>query len=343
MYLQRINPLDYPEWDDLLLESGDLSFFHTSAWARVIVESYGYRPVYFVLRDGARLSSVMPFMEIASRLTGRRGVSLPFTDYCDPFGFDKGSLRQAVQAAIDYGRQTKWDYIEWRSTLDFIGGVEPSQTYFTHHLDLERTESDIFLGLRENNQRNIRKAVKDGLIIRFDDSSDSLTAFYRLHCRTRKHHGLPPQPYSFFQNIRKHVFSKGFGIIVSASLSEKVVASSIFFHFGTNAVFKYSASDMRYLSHRPNNLVMWEAIKWYKGRGAKSLNLGRTEADNHGLRRFKRSWGAAESVLNYYIYDLGRVAFSRTPLRGDHPKKLFSMAPVAVLRLLGRLLYKHAG
>jgi hypothetical protein len=85
MDLQRINPLDYPDWDDLLLKSGDPSFFHTSTWARVIVESYGYQPVYFVRWENTRLSSVMPFMDISSRLTGRRGVSLPFTDYCNPF------------------------------------------------------------------------------------------------------------------------------------------------------------------------------------------------------------------------------------------------------------------
>ena len=130
MDLQRINPLDYPGWDDLLLASGDSSFFHTSAWARVIVESYGYQPVYFVQWENTRLSSVMPFMDIASRLTGRRGVSLPFTDYCNPFGPGKESLREAVQAAIDYGRRSKWDYVEWRVTGNLVEGATPSESYF---------------------------------------------------------------------------------------------------------------------------------------------------------------------------------------------------------------------
>jgi hypothetical protein len=47
--------------------------------------------------------------------------------------------------------------------------------------------------------------------------------------------------------------------------------------------------------------------------------------------------------LNYYRYDFERGAFSRTPLHGEHPKKLFSMVPVGVLRLVGRLFYKHIG
>ena len=343
MDLQRINPVDYPDWDDFLLASGDSSFFHTSAWAKVIVESYGYQPVYFARIENDRLSFLMPFMAIVSRLTGRRGVSLPFTDYCNPFGPDKEPLRDAMRTAIDYGRRSKWEYAEWRTTGDLIQGATPSESYLTHDLNLERSESELFSGLRESNRRNIRKATKDGLTINFDNSPESLGAFYRLHCRTRKRHGLPPQPLSFFKNILDHVLSRNLGVIVSALFSGKVIASSIFFHFGTNAIFKYGASDTGYLSHRPNNLVMWEAVKWYKGRGARSLSLGRTEADNHGLLRFKRSWGASESALKYYRYDLERGAFSRSPLRGDHPRKLFSLAPVGILRLLGRLFYKHVG
>ncbi len=343
MDLQRINPLDYSDWDDLLLKSGDPSFFHTSAWARAIVESYGYQPVYFVRWENTHLSYMMPFMDISSRLTGRRGVSLPFTDFCNAFRPGKESQREAVQAAIDYGRRSKWGYAEWRTTEELIQGATPSVSYLTHDLDLERSESEILSGLSENHRRNIKKAMKDGLTTRIDRSRESLSDFYRLHCQTRKRHGLPPQPLSFFKNILDHVLSRDLGVIVSALVSGNVIASSIFFHFGPNAIFKYGASDTSYLSHRPNNLVMWEAIKWYKGRGARSLNLGRTEVDNQGLRHFKLSWGASESALKYYRYDLEREAFSRTPLRGEHPKKLFSIAPVGVLRLVGQLFYKHIG
>jgi hypothetical protein len=342
MDFQRISPFDYPDWDNLLLEGSNSSFFHTSAWAKVLHESYGYKPVYFVRRENARLHSVMPFMDIASWLTGRRGVSLPFTDNCDPIG-PEDSTGYAAQAVIDHGRRSKWRYAEWRTTGNLIQGATPSESYLTHDLDLERSESEILSGLNEGHRRNIKKAMKDNLKIRLDPSRESLGDFYRLQCLTRKRHGLPPQPLSFFKNVLDYVLSQNLGIIVSALVSGKVIASSVFFHFGPNVIFKYGASDTGFLSHRPNNLVMWEAIKWYKGRGARRLNLGRTEVDNQGLRRFKLSWGPSESALNYYRYDLERSAFSRTPLRGVRPTKLFSMAPVVALRLLGRLLYKHAG
>ena len=343
MDLQRVNPLEPPDWDGLLLQSGDTSFFHTAAWARVLVDSYGYKPVYFVGRKDGRLSLVMPFMDVASRLTGRRGVSLPFTDSCDPFGPDSELLRQAVRDVIDYGQRAKWRYAEWRTVQDLVPEAKGPAPYLIHNLDLVRGETEILAGLHENHRRNIRKAEKAGLTMTIDRSRESLGDFYRLHCRTRRKHGLPPQPLMFFKKIFEHVLSRDLGIIVSAHLSGKAVASSVFFHFGPNAIFKYGASDSGYLALRPNNLVMWEAVKWFKRRGAKDLDLGRTELDDRGLRRFKLGWGASESALSYYRYDLEREAFIRSPLRGNRPKKIFTMIPVGVLRLIARLGYRHIG
>lgn len=343
MDLQIVNPLDHPDWDGLLLRSGDDSFFHTSNWAKVIVASYGCKPVYFAGFAGDRLSLLMPFMEISSPLTGKRGVSLPFTDFCDPFMPDKRALPGVVQAVMDLGKQRKWDYVEWRSAGDLVDGAGAAESYLTHDLDLGCTESELFSGLRESNRRSIRKATKEGVTLRFEDSPEALKDFYRLHCRTRKRHGLPPQPFSFFRNIREHILAEGLGILVSAFYSGNVIASSVFFHFGPTAIFKYGASDPRFLSHRPNNLVLWEAIKWYKARGLKALSLGRTEPDNPGLLRFKRAWGAAESGLRYYRYNFQRDVFSQSPLYGNQPRALLSKVPLCVLRLMGRVLYRHIG
>lgn len=343
MNLEIIDPVDYPGWDELLLKSGDDSFFHTSAWARVLRESYGFRPVYFACFKDNRLSFLMPFMEVTSFLTGKRGVSLPFTDSCYPFAPAEGSFIEAVLGVADFGRHAKWEYAEWR-------GAEIPETipvshecYFTHDIDLTRAEAKIFSGLRESNRRNINRAARDGIKVEFGVWPGSLAYFYRLNCITRKRHGLPPQPLSFFKNVLKYVISRGYGTIVAARYERKVVASSIFFHFGKVALFKYGASNPKYLSHRPNNLIMWETLKWYKAQGMSSLNLGRTEVDNHGLLRFKRAWGPLEKTLKYCRFNLGGRDGLRWALKWGRPSKLVSSAPLFALRVLGRMLYKHIG
>jgi len=129
---------------------------------------------------------------------------------------------------------------------------------------------------------------------------------------TRKRHGLPPQPFVFFKNVFDYIISKGYGIVVSALQSNTTIGASVFFHFGKNALYKYGASDMKFQNLRPNNLIMWEAIKWYRNRGNETINFGRTEPYNLGLLRFKRLWGASESPIKYYRYECKkRIIFIR--------------------------------
>src|SRR6267378_7660562 len=80
--LSIVNPIEYPDWDSLVAKHSDSSFFHTAAWARVLHETYGHTQWYFCRITEGGLEALLPVMEVSSRWTGRRGVSLPFTDFC---------------------------------------------------------------------------------------------------------------------------------------------------------------------------------------------------------------------------------------------------------------------
>ena len=40
------------------------------------------------------------------------------------------------------------------------------------------------------------------------ESFESIKDFYRLNCLTRRMHGLPPQPFSFFKKIHEHIICR---------------------------------------------------------------------------------------------------------------------------------------
>lgn len=131
-----VNPLEIPNWDDLILAIGNASFFYSSSWARVLHEAYGYKPVYFTSFENGRISSLMPFMEVRSWLTGKRGVSLPFTDFCDSVARTEEIFREAVDAARKHGREMGWKTLEWRGSGGCFGNGSPSSAYYTHTIDL---------------------------------------------------------------------------------------------------------------------------------------------------------------------------------------------------------------
>lgn len=344
MNLQIINPLEYPGWDDLLLSQPQYSFFHSSQWARVLHESYGYTPLYFSLFSGAALSALIPIMEVNSFITGKRGVSLPFTDYCELTIADNSLLDELMDALIDYGKKTKWKSIELRTVAALPAQYIPSSIYFGHTLNIAGSEEDIFRKLRDSTKRNIKKATKEGVEVAFSDSMDSLHEFCRLNCITRKDHGLPPQPAVFFKKIHEHILSTGHGTVALAKHQGKYIAGAVYFHFGDQAFYKYGASDKAFQNIRANNLIMWEAIRWYRAKGHAGFQFGRTEPQNDGLRQFKAGWGAREYPIHYYKYDLRRNAFVKDAIKltGMH-NRIFSRMPMPLLKAAGSILYRHVG
>jgi lipid II:glycine glycyltransferase (peptidoglycan interpeptide bridge formation enzyme) len=223
-------------------------------------------------------------------------------------------------------------------------GNSPYSFYYGHTLDITHGEDTIFSNFRGSTKRNIKKAVKEGVRTNIFTSVESIREFYRLNCLTRREHGIPPQPWSFFKKIHDHILSENLGFVILASFHNKTIAGAVYFNLGDRAIYKYGASDKNYQYLRANNLVMWEAIKWYTNNGYKTFCFGRTERENKGLLQFKSGWGAKEHLIHYYKYDLIKEAFIRdsSKVRGVH-NKFFEKMPIPLLKVTGSLLYKHMG
>jgi hypothetical protein len=290
------------------------------------------------------MSGLIPVMEVKSLLTGRSGVSLPFTDYCDPIVNGDIQFKDLLDYVIEYGKERRWKSLEIRGGPDHFRSVSPSSNYLGHVIDLGENEDEIFHGLKDSARRNIRKAGREGVEVGIFNSPDSVGEFYRLNCMTRRDHGLPPQPYDFFKSIYEYVIAKGLGFVALASYRGKYIAGAVFLHFGRKALYKYGASDREDQHLRANNLVMWEAIKRYCQKGYRSLCLGRTEPENQGLLQFKSGWRPSEHPINYYRYDLKKGAFvnGSSNVTGFH-NKIFKRMPLPILNKIGNVLYRHAG
>jgi len=342
--LDFVDPLHYPGWDELVHQTSGGTIFHTSFWARVLKNSYNYQPCYLVQIHDGKLTTLVPVMEVRSFLTGKRGVSLPFTDYCEPISTNEQSWQDAMAALLTFGGREKWDYLELRGGSGLMGSAPCSSQYYRHHLALSGDIDTIYSRLKSSTRRNIKKAEREGVVIAGENTTEALRIFYAMHCGTRKKHGVPPQPVSFFQQIFDNVIKPGHGRIMLARHQGKAVAAAIYLHFKDKAMYKYGASDSRYLHIRPNDLLMWEAIKWYCGKGYAEFCFGRTEPESEGLRQFKGGWGAEEDTISYYKYDFKQHAYvaekNRMPERYN---KLFNMMPMPLLRAAGNLLYKHMG
>ena len=342
--IEIINPLYYPNWDDLVLSKQDYSFFHSSFWARVLSKSYGYKPCYFSIFNNGCLVALIPLMEIKSLLTGYRGVSLPFSDHCEPI-FSNDTLFQDVwNEIISYGEKSHWKFVELRGGENFFQDISPSSCYYTHALDISKNVDEILSSFRDSTRRNIKKAIRKGVKVKKCNSFDSLKEFYRLNCMTRKFYGLPSQPFYFFKNIYNYVIRKNQGGIILAFYNGKAIAGAVYFLFGEKVIYKYSAWDRSYQNFRPNNLVMWEAINGYSQNGYRSICFGRTKVQHRGLLQFKEGWGVEKRLIKYFKYDFKKEKMVNKGAKNiDFYKFILSKMPSSFLNCTGLLLYRHIG
>ena len=338
----RIDPLEAAGWDARLSACPAPGFFHGAAWARVLHDSYGFSPAYFTLGDTNRPAALLPLMEVNSWLTGRRGVSLPFTDECEPLCPDVDSFRRLFRAVLEHAKARAWKYLECRGGRAWLGDAPASTSFHGHRLDLGGGEEALWARVDGAVRRAVRKAEQSGLTVTFSQDLDAVRTFYGLFCRTRKRHGMPAQPFRFFENIHRHVLAQNQGWVVLARHGPVPAAGAVFFHSGKTAVFKFGASDETLQHLRANNLVMWQAIRWHAQRGFALLDFGRTSLDNEGLRRFKLSWGAQERRIDYFRHDCRKAEFvtARDDSTGWH-NRVFRFLPVPLSRLIGVAFYRH--
>jgi hypothetical protein len=342
LLVEVLDPLECAAYDELVAACPDSVLFHSRAWLRVIHDTYGHRPICFVAKSGGAVMAMLPIVEVQSWITGRRGVTLPFADFCPPIANDMATYQIVLAEALKYARERRWKYLEIRGGRELMGEAQASVAYHAHILDLSVRSDELFERFDSPTRRAIRKAEREGVRVEVSSSPQAIETYYAMHCDTRKKHGVPPQPFSFFQNLFCHIISKEGGIVVVAWHQSTPIAAAVFMHHGRQAIYKFGASNSAFLPLRGNNLVQWEAIKWYANKGFSSLHFGRTSFGNDGLRKYKTGWGTKESTLEYFKYSLSKQAYMVDTDRSEGwQTRILSRLPRPLFRLAGRMLYRH--
>lgn len=338
------NPLQIGDWDETVLKFQEAGPFHGQAWARLLNDAYGYLPKYLVSRQDDDFSFILPLFEINSFLTGKRAVGLPFSDYCQPLSSRMEILDKPLKYIKERAGTSGWKYFEIRGYHHILEDLPPYISYYSHVIDLDRTENALFSALRGSTRRNITRSVKQGITVTFEKSEEALNDFYNLHGLTRKKHGLPVQSKSFFRKLWRHIIAQDRGCVALAKYKQQTVAGAVFIHLGKKVIYKYGASEASMLALRPNNLLFWEAIRYFSDQNYEELNLGRCSLHNSGLRQFKTGWGGQEKKIHYFRFNVKKQRFTISQSgEGGSYRHILRLFPLPLLRLIGTILYRHAG
>ena len=330
-----------PIWLAYVQGHPDATVFHHPVWLELVASAYGYRPMIVTLRD-TRNSIVagLPLVEIRSWLTGRRLISLPFTDYCPPLGRNASDVTELASVLSDWRSSIGQPSLEIRGAMPRTYGFHTSQVAVRHLLTLEPDVERVSSRFRKSASGKVRQAQRAGVEVTLSRSADGLSTFYRLHCLTRRRLGVPVQPKRFFEELWRSVIEREFGFVLLAHRAGQAIAGAVCLSWNRSLIYKYAASDPREMRSRPNNLICATAIEWGCRNGYRTLDFGKSELEHEGLRSFKSSWGAIEQPLEYSY--LG--AEPRRPQPGHvrgAVSRVIRVSPPIVCRALGEVLYGH--
>ena len=346
MSIAIIDPLTDSRYRTFIEQHPQATIFHTPEWMQVLADSYRFKSVAYAVLNNDSITGIIPFCETKNITGKKRLVSLPFSDFCNPLFDDSNHFFEAFNAVKNHAQNQKWKYLELRGgDIYFTEEATPYTTIFTHTIDLHLEENTLFSSLRSSTQRNIRKAERAKLEYSFESSYSAVLQFYHLNCMTRREHGVPPQPLTFFKNLYKIVIEKKMGGIALISFNKNIIAAGVYLFFNGYAFYKYGASDKQFQHLRPNDALMWNSIKYCRNRGVKSLNLGRTELHHTGLLQFKRGWNSIESTKKYYRISVPSWLFITDTHQNNIQlfSKIVIKMPIVFLRLLGKIIYPFIG
>ena len=344
-----LNPLSDQRWDDFVEQHPRGSIFHTGGWLQALQKTYQYQPRWVTSSPpAAPLSDGILFCEVNSWLTGRRLVSLPFSDHCNPLVASSAGTHELVEHLHTVVAAGKYRYVEFRPgaevpCLDEMRDVACSACFLLHSLPLAPPLGDLYEKLHKDCiQRKIRRAQRESLRYAKGRTELLLRQFYRLLLRTRRRHSLPPQPFQWFRNLSTCLGDRL--TVHVAYKADQAVAAIITLNFKETVTYKYGCSDERSSNLGGTPFLFWKIIEESKNAGARRLDLGRTDSDNSGLATFKDRLGAERQVLHYYrISESSSVRDIRKSWVTPLVRRVFPYIPDSVLVASGRLLYRHIG
>ena len=342
MPIKRISSSD-PRWLEFINTRPESNAFHHPYWLINLEDSYQYQTFIIVLEnEQQQIIAGVPMAEVNSILTGRRWVSLPFSDYCPPLAENEQALNDLTDGLIKISLDTKSPKIELRWEYPTRPEIIPTyeNVYHIGHF-CKATEKETFMQFRYSNRRYILKTLESGVHIEMGTSEEFVERFYDLHCYTRRRLGMPVQPWNYFKNLGKNVLEKGLGKIILAFADGNCIAGNVFLHYQKKLIVKYRASGKVNLTKvHPNYLLDWEAIKWGCANGYDTFEHGRCDIDDESLRQYKNQWGYKEKPLTYSY--IGSNPEKKSELFGVM-NLIIRRSPIWVCRTAGELLYRHVG
>jgi FemAB-related protein (PEP-CTERM system-associated) len=327
---------DEKAWDEYVLKSNYSSFYHQIGWKRVVEKTYGYKPIYLLVKEGNEIRGVLPMFLIKSGFFGKKLVSVPFGPYGGVCSDNTIATEMLIKEAKRIVDKENLDYLELRNFVKCNNnGFITNESYVTFIVNLCPDPQIVWEKIKRDKRRKVEKTKNAGLEI---DWNATVEDFYKVHARTMRDLGTPTHGLDFFKNCLNE-FPNNAKVLTTKYRDKPICCQFLFFYKETEIAVWGSSLD-EYKDYHSDQLSNWEVIKYGCEKGFRYFDFGRCLHDT-GVYRYKERWSGYPKQL-YYQYYLNNVSkmpdTSQVNPNREKFSKVWKRLPVQITNKLGPVL-----
>lgn len=270
------------------------SLFSSPPWIEALIRTYGFGISAAARVRNGTVGDTILFSHV-SDLRGERLLCLPFSDYCDPLVEDNDAWNEVIAPLLKFEVPISLRCLNTDIPINDPRFAMVGRAMW-HAVDLDKTEEALWAGLSGSARQNIRRAERDGVVVRESRDLEAVRAFHRLHCYLRKiKYRLLAQPIAFFENLHEAFAPSEQLTVLLAEIDEVPVAGIFFLEWKDALYYKFNASSDQ--QSRPNDLLVWEGIRLARQRGLARMDFGLSDLGQPGLIRYKRKFATQEKAI----------------------------------------------
>lgn len=290
---ERVHP--GPEnWGSTLQQFPDRTLFQSPPWLSFLEETQNGEIVIAALRQGNAVLGY--FTGLMIRRLGLRILGSPLPGWTTSYmGFvlePEVPRRDALEALRHFAfRELRCSHLEVMDRNLTVSGIDDRYTttsYNGFEIDLSLKESDLFGNFSHTCRRNIRKA-SSALVVRESTDAGFIDDYYsQLKEVFAKHSLVPTYSRERVTALVRHLQPTGDLLLLRAiDAKERCIATMITLAMHNRGEVWGGASCQAYQYLRPNELLFWHALRYWKNRSVLFLDLG-------GGGDYKKKYGGYE-------------------------------------------------
>ena len=279
--IQIFNMSQAKEWDELVRSFANYDVYYLSGYVKAFqIHGDGEPQLFYYNVNGLR--GIYVYMK---RNTAIEGIY----DSITPYGYG-GFLLEGNDSSENMNAL-------WNAHVDKMKSENIVDNFVRYHpvlanavpmktcsdvIDLGKTvsmdltsEEVIWKNIHSKNRNMIRKAEKNGIVIKHGQGLELFDDFIKIYNATMDKDNAEPYYYfkpEFYKSIHEDL--KDNYEMFWAEYDGKIIAMSIMIFANGRLNYHLSGSDLQYRNLAPSNLLLYKAAMWGMEKGMKTFHLG---------------------------------------------------------------------